>query len=186
MKIFLILFGLLGFNACVSTQSNYYILSISSQPTVHYTNMHRVIGVEKVTIPAYLYKRELAIAKSSSQIILLDNAVWGEDLDTGLTNRLIGFLQKKFNQPAVYAYPWGIHKQPTVRVSVHITRFIAQDNKVYLDATWSVENIQTKRRSARLFTTSVSTSSDVQSIVSAMDRAFTEFEETVAIGVKSF
>jgi cholesterol transport system auxiliary component len=183
MKTFLILFGLFVLNACVSTQSNYYVLSVASQPSVHYANKGRVIGVEKVTVPAYLYKRELAIAKSSSQIVLLDNAVWGEDLDVGLTARLIGFLQKKFNQPNVYAYPWGLDKQPTVRVSVHVTRFIAQGNKVYLDATWSVENLKTKRRKAKLFTTSVNTSLDTQSIVASMDKAFIQFEEEVARGI---
>jgi len=186
MKILLILFGLLGLTACVSTQSNYYVLSVASEPTVHYANKGRVIGVEKVTVPAYLYKRELAIAKSSSQIVLLDNAVWGEDLDMGLSARLIGFLQKKFNQPNVYQYPWGMDHQPTIKVSVHVTRFIAQGEKVYLDATWNIENMKTKRREARLFSTTVPTSSDTKHIVSAMDRAFSKFEETIAMGIKHF
>jgi len=142
--------------------------------------------VEKITVPGYLYKRELAIVKSASQITLLGNALWGEDLDTGLTNRLIGFLQKKFNQPDVYAYPWGIEKTPNVKISVQITRFIAQGNHVYLDATWSLENIKTKRREARLFSTKVVATSNVESIVKAMDSAFSKFEQTVARGIRVF
>jgi cholesterol transport system auxiliary component len=71
-------------------------------------------------------------------------------------------------------------------VSVQVTRFIAQGDKVYLDATWSIENMKTKRRKARLFSISVPTKNDTQSIVSSMDSAFAQFEETVAMGIKIF
>lgn len=176
---------LLGLNGCISSRS-YYILSNTSSPAVIYPKKHRVIAVEKVTVPEYLYKREIAVAKTSSQIELLSGAVWGEDLDAGLTRRLISFLQKKFNQPSVYAYPWGVNRQPSVKIKVDVTRFIAQGDKVYLDANWEVMQARTKKRTARLFSTSVPTGSDANSIVDAMDRAFTQLEENVALGVKRF
>lgn len=185
-KILLALITLFGLHGCLSSSNHYYVLSMVSQPSTVYKKSHLLIGVEKVTVPGYLYKRDIAVAQSSSQITLLGNAVWGEDLDEGLTNRLIGFLQKKFNQPDVYAYPWGVKHQPSIKVSVHISRFIAQGDKVYLDATWSIEDMKSKRRKARLFNTTVATSSDVKSIVSAMDRAFSKFEEAVAMGIKAF
>ena len=184
-KIFLTLITLFFLNGCVSS-GNYYVLSVASQPTNVYANKSRSIGVEKVTVPGYLYKREIAVAKTSSQISLLSGAVWGEDLDAGLTQRLISFLQKKFNQPNVYGYPWGMDRQPGIKVKVHITRFIAQGDRVYLDANWEVENMRSHRRNAKLFSTSVSTKSDASSIVEAMNRAFGELEEDVARGVKLF
>jgi len=186
IKILLPVFALFVLNGCLSSSSNYYVLSVASQPSVTYKNRHHVIGVEKITVPGYLYKRDIAIAQSSSQITLLGDALWGEDLDAGLTNRLIGYLQKKFNQPDVYTYPWGTTTQPEIKVSVHISRFIAQGSHVYLDATWSLENLKTKKRKARLFTTLVPTQTDTKSIVSAMDKAFSQFEESVAVGVKRF
>lgn len=185
IKILLTLITVLSLNGCISSRS-YYVLSNTSIPEVKYQNKHRVIAVEKVTVPEYLYKREIAVAKTSSQITLLSGAVWGEDLDTGLTHRLISFLQKKFNQPSVYAYPWGVNRQPTVKVKVDVTRFIAQGDKVYLDANWEVVQVSTEKRQARLFSTSVATGSDANSIVDAMDRAFGQLEENVALGVKRF
>ena len=185
IKIFLTLIILFVLNGCVSS-GNYFILSQPSQPTVTYANKSRIIGVEKVTVPEYLYKRELAVAKTSSQISLLSGAVWGEDLDAGLTQRLISFFQKKFHQPSVYAYPWGLDREATVKVNVNITRFIAQGDRVYLDANWEVMHISSKRRKTGLFTTTVPTKSDASSIVSAMDKAFGVLEEEVAKGVKSF
>ena len=175
--------ALFGFSGCVSS-GNYYVLSIASQPTTVYKNRHKVIGVEKITVPGYLYKREIAVAKSSSQITLLSGAVWGEDLDDGLTNRLISFLQKKFREPSVYGYPWNIDRVPTVKVKVHITRFIAQGDKVYLDADWEVENTSTGKRRARLFSTTVATSSNASSIVNSMDQAFKQLEESIASGIR--
>jgi uncharacterized lipoprotein YmbA len=185
-KLLLLLVSLFGLQGCIATNANYYVLSLSGQPTTTYANKSRIIGVEKVTIPSYLNKREIAIAKNSSQITLLGNAVWGEDLDTGLTERLISFLQKKFNQPNVYAYPWGVDRQPTVRVRIDITRFIAQGENVYLDANWELKSGGTKRRKSSLFHTVVPTNSDPDSIVSAMDKAFSKLEEAVAKGVRGY
>ena len=185
-KLLLLCVTLFGLQGCISTSSSYYVLSLSPQPTATYANKSRIIGVEKVTIPSYLNKREIAVAKSSSQITLLGNARWGEDLDTGLKQRLISFLQKKFNQPNVYAYPWGVDRQPTVRVKVDITRFIAQGDKVYLDANWELKSGSTQRRKASLFNTTVPTNSDADSIVTAMDKAFSQLEEAVAKGVRGY
>lgn len=177
---------LLNITGCASKSGNYYVLSMASQPSVVYKNNKSMIGVEKITVPGYLYKREIAIAKSTNQITLLNNAVWGEDLDEGLTQRLISFLQKKFNQPNVYPYPWGTGKQPTLKVSVKINRFIAQGNTVYLDASWEVMNLRTQKRKARLFSTSVAAKSDADSIVTAMNRAFGQLEEKVALDINHF
>lgn len=185
MKLLFTLIILLSLNGCISSRS-YYVLSNTPSPTVIYPNKHRVIAVAKVTVPEYLYKRQIAVAKTSSQIALLSGAVWGEDLDAGLTHRLISFLQKKFNQPSVYAYPWGVSRQPSVIVKVDVTRFIAQGDKVYLDANWEVMQVSTKKRIARLFSTSVATGSDANSIVDAMNKAFGQLEESVALGVKHF
>ncbi len=183
IKSLIAIIVLIGFSGCGSS-GNYYVLSVASHPTTVYPNKHRVIGVEKITVPGYLYKREIAVAKTSSQISLLSGAVWGEDLDDGLTNRLISFLQKKFRQPSVYAYPWNMDRVPTVKVKVQITRFIAQGDRVYLDADWEVEHMRTGKRKARLFSTTVATRSDATSIVSSMDQAFKQLEESIANGIK--
>ncbi len=185
-KILLLLLSLWGLQGCLSTNSSYYILSVSPQPENTYRHINGDIGVEKITIPSYLYKREIAIAKSNSQITLLGGAVWGEDLDTGLTKRLISFLQKKFNQPNIYAYPWGVDRQPVIKVKVDVTRFIAYGDKVYLDANWEVEHIKTQKRKARLFSTTVTTKSDADSIVSSMNEAFSQLEKKIAMDVKKY
>ena len=182
IKLFLTLSILFIASGC--TISNYYILSTASQPKESYSHKNQVIGVEKVTVPEYLFKREIAVAKSSSQVIFLSGSQWAEDMDTGLTRRLIAFLQKKFQQPGVYAYPWGTDMQPEIKIKVQVTRFIAQGDSVYLDANWEVKNMQTEQRRLKLFSTKVVTKEDAESIVDAMNRAFAQLEEDVARGVR--
>lgn len=182
ITLFLALSALFVFSGC--TLSNYYVLSTASQPKESYSYKQQVIGVEKVTVPEYLFKREIAVARSSSQVTFLEGSQWAEDMDTGLTRRLIAFLQKKFRQPAVYAYPWGTDLQPEIKVKVQVTRFIAQGDNVYLDANWEARNMQTEERNLKLFSTIVPTESDADSIVEAMDRAFGQLEEEIAKGIK--
>ena len=70
-----------------------------------------------------------------------------------------------------------------MKSNVYVTRFIAQGDKVYLDANWEVMKVSTHKRTAKLFSTAVSTHSDAASIVDAMDRAFGQLEEDVARGL---
>lgn len=166
--------------------SSYYLLSLPKEPVKTYAPLGKSMGVEKVSVPHYFAKRQVAVAHSSSQISFMESAVWAEDMDTGLTNRLIGYLQKTFHQPQVYAYPWDTHKQPELKVRVQVTRFIAQGDKVYLDANWEIVDLQTTKHSAKLFSTAVATQSDAASIVKAMDAAFSQLEAQLAGGVRGF
>jgi len=183
-KLLLSIIATFSLNSCFS--SRYYVLSTASQPmhTYHQTNMS--IGVEKVTVPEYLFKREIAIAKSDSEVSFLSDGAWAEDMDAGLTTRLISFLQKKFNQPKVHLYPWDLDTQPNKKVKVSISRFIAQNGKVYLDATWEVVNMRTQHKKARLFHTALETKSmGTTDIVETMNDAFKQLEEEIAKGIKN-
>ncbi len=180
IAVLLMLTGLAG---CGS--SSYYILSTAPQPAIVFRQTGGSIGVEKVTVPKYLFKHQIAVARSSSQVTFLSGASWAEDMDEGLTQRLIGFLQKKFNQPEVYGYPWDVEQQPKVKVKVQISRFIAQGDRVYLDASIQLENMKTGKRKARLFSVSVPSGSSASSIVAAMDKAFSRLEAQVALGIRN-
>ncbi len=182
-KILLPLLFLLSLQGCFS--NHYYVLSTASQP-LHTFERHQLsIGVEKVTVPEYLFKREIAVAKSDSEVRFLSDGTWAEDIDAGLTTRLIGFLQKKFHAPNVHLYPWDTDSQPSKKVQMHISRFIAQGAYVYLDATWEVLDMHTQHKKARLFEKRVKVEgSGTTAIVEAMNQAFSALEEEIAQGVR--
>ena len=181
-KVF-VLCCLCCFNSC-NLSERFYVLSTAPTPKIQMKSKYRVIGIEKVSIPKYLFKREIAIAQSSSEVSFLKGASWAEDLDDGITNRFVGFLQKKFNEPNVYVYPWGITIQPDITIKLQITRFIAQDNRVSLEANWVVENLHTQERKAKLFSTSVTTTNDASMIVASMDKALHQLEESLAKAIQ--
>ncbi len=166
-----------------SLKSHYYVLSNPSAVTAQQQLRGLSIGVEQVEVPKYLFKREIAVADSSSEVSFLPDAAWAEDLDAGLSRRLIAYLQKRFDQPHVYAYPWELEKQPDIKVKVQISRFIAQRGKVYLDASWEVKDLKRGKTVARLFHKEVPTDGSPRGIVAAMDRAFGYLEEEIARGV---
>ncbi len=166
-----------------SLKSHYYVLSNPSAVTAQQKLSGLSMGVEQVVVPEYLFKREIAVSNSSSEVHFLSDVEWAEDLDTGLTRRLIAYLQKRFEQPHVYTYPWELDRQPDIKVKVQISRFIAQNGKVYLDASWEVKDLKRDKTIARLFHKEVSTDSTARGIVAAMDRAFGYLEEEIARGV---
>jgi len=182
-KILLPVLILVSIQGCLS--NHYYVLSTASQPMHTYEKSQLSIGVEKVTVPEYLFKREIAVAKSASEVRFLSDGTWAEDMDAGLTTRLIGFLQKKFNAPNVHLYPWDTDSQPSKKVQVHISRFIAQGEYVYLDATWEVLNMKTEHKKSRLFQKRIKVDgSGTTAIVEAMNNAFSALEEEIAQGVR--
>ena len=181
ISIVLLLLPLL-FAGC-GLKSHYYVLSGPSEIPVQQELRGVSIGVEQVEVPEYLFKREIAVANSNSEISFLPDAVWAEDLNTGLTRRLIAYLQKRFDQPHVYSFPWELEKQPDLKAKVQISRFAAQGERVLLDASWEVKDLKRSKTVAGLFHKEVPTDGTVRSIVEAMDRAFGYLEEEIAKGV---
>ncbi|MDM5270732.1 PqiC family protein [Sulfurovum sp. zt1-1] len=166
-----------------ATKSHYYVLSTAMQPS-HVTPSTKSIGVAQVILPSYMDKRQLTIASSGNQITQLDSVLWAEDIDIGLTQRLISFLQKKFEQPNVFAYPWGVDRQPDIQVKLQINRFLAQGDKVYLDANYLIIDTKGHTSHAYLFNTTLKTSSEPSAIVNTMDNAFGKLEEDIADKIK--
>jgi cholesterol transport system auxiliary component len=177
-KLILISIFSILFNSCGSKE--YYFLSISSNPKI-VKKTSSVIGITRVVIPEYLYKQNIYIASSSSKIKILSSAIWAEDLDKGLTHRLISFLQKKFNSANIFTYPWGSSKNPNKVLRVEITKFISQNSIVYLEANWKIENIKTLNVKTNLFRTSIPTTNKAEDIVKKMNILFTRLEERISL-----
>lgn len=166
-----------------ASRSHYYVLSTATQPSHVYPST-KAIGVSQVILPSYMDKRKLTVAYSDNQISQLDAVLWAEDMDIGLTQRLISFLQKKFDQPNVFGYPWGVERQPDITVKLQINRFLAQGDTVYLDANYLIVDTRREKRHAYLFNTALKTNMEPSVIVHTMDKAFGQLEEEIADKIK--
>jgi cholesterol transport system auxiliary component len=166
--------------------SKYYILSdIKSQTTKGSYLFDNSIGVEKIDVPKYLFKRELAYLKSSNEIAFLSDTEWAEDMDEALSRRVVGSLQKIFHNPNISAYPWGVDTQPEYILHIGITKFIAFNNRVYLYATYRILDTKRDRVKSYIFDKSLPMSDNKPStIIATMDKIFEEFIWDIAHRIK--
>ena len=165
------------FIGCGASSSYFLIATPTNIKTYHSTTLP-TIGVDKISLPEYLQQTKIAIQLSPTQISYKTD-VWAGDMESLLTKDLIATIQKSFNNPYVYAYPWNLSKQAGVRVKVSISRFIAYKDSIYLDANWEIYNIKRKQSISKLFSTTVPTKPDTASVVANMSKAFAKLSFTI-------
>ena len=168
---------LLVLSGCGST--HYFMLTGPTVTEKHYNKHLPVIGVEKISLPEYMVRGEVATQLSPTQIHYSALDEWVEDMEDSLTQQLIAAIQKSFNHPSVYAYPWGLSKQAGIKIKISISRFIAYGDFVYLDATWKINDLQRGKEYSRLFSVKVPGGKNTASVVAGMNKAFGKLSETI-------
>ncbi len=159
--------------------SNYYMLSGTKPIDVRQDRRLATIGVERVRIPEYMKQGNIAIQLSPTQISYSKSDEWTEDMESSLTKELISTIQKSFNHPNVYAYPWDLSKQAGIKIKVMIYKFIAYGDYVYLDASWEINNLKKDKQYNKLFSTKVPTKKSISSVVASMNIAFEQLSERI-------
>jgi len=166
---------------CSSTSNNYFIFK---EPTVkgkYKREISDIIGIEKIVLPEYMQQSHIVIETSSTEIKYLENSLWAEDLESSLTKKLITIIQKSFNNPRVYSYPWGVATEPRIKISIIIDRFISYNGYIYLEGNWSLKNNSIYKNYQ--FNIKIATKQDVKSIVSNMNIAFDKLSHQIVIEV---
>lgn len=169
---FLVLTGCFG-------PSNYYMLTGPSHVEAFPAKHLPTIGVEQITVPEYMQQGKVAVQLSPTQISYSDSSMWAEEMDSSLTKQLISIIQKSFNHPNVYAYPWNLSQQAEMKIRVAISRFIAYGDMVYLDANWEILDLKKGRRYGKLFNTRVPSGRGTASVVASMNVAFEKLSESI-------
>jgi len=171
------LFLLLLLIGC-SSNKTYYTLgeTINISPSVKYD---KTIEVVRVNVPKYLIDFTLVRQVSPHQIELIDKAQWLTPMQKRLTNTLIDYLQKSMNNPNVHLYPWNAKEAASKRVLVNITRFIAYNNEVILEANYKIQNFENNKNSQKLFRTTVKTHENIDRMVASMEKAYFKLAEEI-------
>jgi len=178
MKKLLLLLLLIVLLAGCSTKKTYYTLG-TNIPINSRVYFEKPIDIVSVEVPKYLEDPALVRQVSPYQIKLLDKAQWLTPMKKRLTNVLIDYLQKAMNNPQIHLYPWDANKNPYKRVSVTIKRFIAYKDKVYLDANYKIYNFETKKTLTKLFSTSIASHDNIDSMMESMEKAYLELAEKI-------
>jgi len=176
MKL-LILISILLFTAC-SSKEYYTFGDISHVSAID--GCGQTIAIDKVKVPKYLKENTIVKQISPYRVIRLKNSNWLTPMQKRLTNVLIDYLQKSLNNPNIYLYPWESRKKDTdKRVLVKIQRFITYNNRVILEASYQINNLKDKKKTTKLFHTSIVTSNEVESMMKAMEEAYFRLSEEI-------
>ena len=158
--------------------NNYYMFSVPSSLKV-YNKQLPTIGVEKISLPQYMQQGKVATQLSSTQISYSKSSNWTDEMDESLTKEMISHIQKSFNQPNVYEYPWDLSQQAGIKIKVSIGRFIVYGDFVYLDATYTINDLQNNKEYSKLFSIKVPSDKDTASVVSNMNEAFNKLSSAI-------
>ncbi len=176
MKRLLPLLFIFLFIGCNSKR--YYTLGNNLNVTEKITYT-KPIDVVTINVPKYLQDQVLVRQITPYRVELLNKAQWLTPMKKRLTNVLINYLQESLNNPNVHLYPWNANKQPNKRVEVSIKRFIAYQDKVYLDADYKIYSYHSKTSINRLFSTTVKTGTKIDEMMESMERAYLQLLEEI-------
>ena len=165
-------------SGCMSS-SQRYMLTAPTMVEKHYTKQLPIIGVEEITLPEYMKQGKVAIQLTPTQIHYSQSDEWMDNMEASLTKQLIATIQRSFNHPNVYPYPWGLSQQAGIRIKVAISRFIAYGDAVYLDANWKISDLKRGREYGKLFSIKVPCGKDTASVVAAMNKAFGKMSQSI-------
>ena len=180
MKRLLPLLFILLLTGCNSKK--YYTLGNNLKITQKMTYT-KPIDVVTVNVPKYLQDQVLVRQTTPYQVELLDKAQWLTPMKKRLTNVLINYLQESLNSPNIQLYPWNANKKAYKRVAVTLKRFIAYQDKVYLDADYKIYNYHTKTSTNKLFTTQVATGAGIDMMMKSMEKAYLQLLEEIKIEI---
>ena len=161
------------------SSKKYYTIgnAIDVESTINYTEEIDVVNVE---VPRYLSDYILVRQVSPYQVEPIEKAEWLTPMQRRLTNILIDYLQKSMNNPNVHFYPWSASKNPLLKISVKIKRFIAYKKEVNLEASYKITNLKTGTVNNKFFNTNKKIESEtIDSMMSAMEEAYLELSEHI-------
>ncbi len=170
MRTFIFILAISMFIGCSSKKD---IILYSDYRVKSSKSISGSIGVREIELPQYLLTKKIPFLKDGKQVDYLDDQFWVTYLDEQLTTRLISTLQRAFNTPKVYRYPFNTSKKPSTILRVIVNRFIANGNEVILEATWKKD-----RDDGKLFLIRVPISSK-NDIIDGMNKAFLELEKDI-------
>jgi len=175
-QLFIPLFFILMLQGC--SEKHYYTFGDTSH--INTTQIYtKNITVEKVEVPKYLQDNTLVKQITPYEVMLIKKANWLTPMQKHLTNVLISYLQKSFNNPNVYLYPWEIDKNSYKRVSLKIKRFIAYQDHVILEANYKIYDFNKKSYTTKLFSTKVKTLTSTESMMESMEKAYFQLMEEI-------
>ena len=178
-------------SSCVSNPGggiHYYLLTPSSSAGSISAHRHLNIGIGPIEFPEYLSRPHIFTQTGKTQLKSNKQHRWAGSLENNFTDVLATDLGMQLQKNHIEIYPWDRPRSVDRQIVVHVTRFIADGESVYLDARWRVLDKQGEQRkvaSTRLQKSLDSNASedDFDAIVSLMSDLVGELAHRIAVSL---
>jgi len=121
-----------------SDPTRYYVLSAPAPVAANGGGQTAgmAVGLNPVTLPAYLMDKRLAVRKGSSEIVYLEFHRWSERLESAVERVLAQNLESQTNIGRIHAAPWR-RNLVQLELSVSFTQCdLTESGRVILNARW--------------------------------------------------
>ena len=149
---------------------SYYLLTPDMSGTVVSRPDLRV-GVGPVELPEYLSRPQVLVQVGSSRVVANKQHRWAGPLQKNFTDVLTTNIGYRLGSANVVIYPWESPRSVDRQVVIKVTRFIASDDGVHLEARWRLlDRNGTQRKSGTIALADSADIEDYDAIVTAMSR----------------
>lgn len=113
---------------------NYYLLTPEKGNIVNKPGLR--VGVGPVELPEYLSRSQVLVQVGNSRVVASREHRWAGPLQKNFTDVLTSNIAYRLGSADVVIYPWESPRSVDRQVVIKVTRFIASDSGVHLDARW--------------------------------------------------
>jgi len=129
------------------------------------------VGVGPVELPEYLSRPQVLVQVGSSRVVANKQHRWAGPLQKNFTDVLTTNIGYRLGSANVVIYPWESPRSVDRQVVIKVTRFIASDDGVHLEARWRLlDRNGTQRKSGTIALADSADIEDYDAIVTAMSR----------------
>jgi len=158
---------------------NYYLLtpdtggSIINKPGLR-------VGVGPVELPEYLSRSQVLVQVGSSRVVASREHRWAGPLQKNFTDVLTSNIAHRLRSADVVIYPWESPQSVDRQVVIKVTRFIASESGVHLDARWRLlDHKGNQVRSGTISLTEPANMRNYDAIVTAMSNLTGRFADRI-------
>jgi uncharacterized lipoprotein YmbA len=120
--------------------TQYFVLT-SEERKAPSAPAQKVLGVDRIELPEYLMRPEIATRTESNQLKIAEYDRWAESLKDGFSRTLRSDLESQLGAGHVLAAPFDPSHRPALIVDVELRRFErVLPGGAVLEATWSLRD----------------------------------------------
>ena len=158
---------------------NYYLLTPATDGKI-VNKPGLKVGVGPVELPEYLSRSQVLVQVGNSRVVAAREHRWAGPLQKNFTDVLTSNIAYRLGSADVVIYPWEGPRSVDRQVVIKVTRFIASEDGVHLDARWRLLDRNGDRvKSGSVSLTEPANTRDYDAIVTAMSSLTGRFADRI-------